>query len=134
MLKNNTLAIALAALLVGGVATAAFMNNRDKSATADVVPPASLATDANGDQIADDAGLPAGGKVEYADVVRVEPITKKEQLYAQVIGTEPVRETSTTSTPQPAPLVSNAATTSGPRNRSGKALGSIWRTRPERSK
>lgn len=101
MLKNNTLAIALAALLVGGVATAAFMNNRDKSVAAqDVVPPASLATDANGDQLADQTGIPAGGKVEYADVVRVEPITKKEQLYAQVIGTEPVRETSTTSTPR----------------------------------
>ena len=45
MLKNNTLALALAALLVGGVATAVFMNNRDKSVAAqDVVPPASLAT------------------------------------------------------------------------------------------
>jgi len=101
MLKNNTLAIALAALLVGGVATAAFMNNRDKSnGAADVMPPASLATDANGDQMADENGLPAGGKVEYADVVRVEPITEKEKLYAQVIGSEPVRETSTTSTPR----------------------------------
>jgi uncharacterized protein YcfJ len=100
MLKNNTLAIALAALLVGGVATAAFMNNRTKSDATDVLPPASLATDANGDQMADQTGIPAGGKVEYADVVRVEPITEKEKLYAQVIGSEPVRETSTTSTPR----------------------------------
>jgi uncharacterized protein YcfJ len=38
--------------------------------------------------------------VEYADVVNVKPITEKEPLYAQVIGTEPVRETSTTSTPR----------------------------------
>ena len=83
MLKNNTLAIALAALLVGGVATAAFMNNRGKA-----------------DVAADQTGIPAGGKVEYADVVRVEPITEKEKLYAQVIGSEPVRETSTTSTPR----------------------------------
>jgi uncharacterized protein YcfJ len=104
-MKNNTLAIALAALLVGGVATAAFMNNRAKSDVAAdaVVPPASLATDANaaaGDQAVDEAGIPASGKVEYADVVHVEPITKKEAQYAQVIGTEPVRETSTTSTPR----------------------------------
>jgi hypothetical protein len=28
-MKNNTLAIALGALLVGGVATAGFINNRD---------------------------------------------------------------------------------------------------------
>ena len=32
--------------------------------------------------------------------VNVEPITEKEKLYATVIGTEPVRETSTTSTPR----------------------------------
>jgi len=103
-MKNNTLAIALAALLVGGVATAAFMNNRGKSdATADVVaPPASLATTASitGDQPLDETGIPSSGRVEYADVVDVKPITKKEALYAQVIGTEPVKETSTTSTPR----------------------------------
>jgi uncharacterized protein YcfJ len=101
-MKNNTLAIALAALLVGGVATAAFMNNRGDKAATDVVPPASLATDAamGPDQAADETGLPASGRVEYADVVNVEPITKKEALYAQVIGTEPVRETSTTSSPR----------------------------------
>jgi len=105
MLKNNTLAIALAALLVGGVATAAFMNNRGKTDAASnaVIPPASLSTDAAaaaGDQPVDEAGVPASGKVEYADVVDVKPITKKETMYAQVIGTEPVKETSTTSTPR----------------------------------
>jgi len=106
MLKNNTLAIALAALLVGGVATAAFMNNRGKTDAASnaVIPPASLSTDAAAaaaaDQPVDEAGVPASGKVEYADVVDVKPITKKETMYAQVIGTEPVKETSTTSTPR----------------------------------
>jgi len=110
MLKNNTLAIALAALLVGGVATAAFMNNRGKTDAASnaaalnsVTPPASLSTDAAAaaaDQPVDEAGVPASGKVEYADVVDVKPITKKETMYAQVIGTEPVKETSTTSTPR----------------------------------
>ena len=103
MLKNNTLAIALAALLVGGVATAAFMNNRGKTEVAqDVLPPPSMTAnpaDLAGDQPLDEDGLPATGKVEYADVVNVEPIKKSEKLYAQVIGTEPIKETSTTSTP-----------------------------------
>lgn len=72
-MNNNTLAIALAALLVGGVAVAAFNNNRD------------------------DFGR---GGLEYATVLDVEPITEKQELYAQVIGAEPVRETSTTTTPR----------------------------------
>jgi uncharacterized protein YcfJ len=100
-MKNNTLAIALAALLVGGVATAAFMNNRAKPA--DVMAPSSLAADASiagADMALDGSAIPASGRVEYADVVNVKPITKKEALYAQVIGTEPVRETSTTSSPR----------------------------------
>src|SRR5688500_17002577 len=96
-MKNNTLAIALAALLVGGVATAAFMNNR---APADAQYAATPSLDANGDVRADDTGIPASGRVEYADVVHIDPITEKQELYAQVIGTEPVRETSTTSTPR----------------------------------
>ncbi|KGQ20409.1 putative membrane protein [Lysobacter dokdonensis DS-58] len=104
MLKNNTIAIAIAALLVGGVATAAFMNNRDKApVVADVQPSPSLAADpaaAGADQALDDTGVPASGKVEYADVVNVKPIKTSEKLYAQVIGTEPIKETSTTSTPR----------------------------------
>ena len=99
-MKNNTLAIALAALLVGGVATAAFMNNRAHTDAQPVSSTTPASLDAAGaDQAANDSALPASGRVEYADVVRVEPITEKERLYAQVIGTEPVRETSTTSTP-----------------------------------
>ena len=97
MLKNNTLAIALASLLVGGVAVAAFQNSRDARNTATV--PAADASLAAGDVAADNAAIPAGGHLQYAEVVNVEPITRKEQLFAQVIGTEPVRETSTTSTP-----------------------------------
>jgi len=72
-MNNNTLAIALAALLVGGVAVAAFNNNRD--------------------------GFGPGG-LEYASVVDVQPITEQQELYAQVIEVDPVRETSTTSTPR----------------------------------
>lgn len=102
-MKNNTLAIAIAALLVGGVATAAFMNNRAPSpadtaalAAVDTVPAADLATD---DRSADDNSIPGGG-LEYVDVIDVDAVTEKQALYATVIGSEPVRETSTTSTPR----------------------------------
>ena len=102
-MKNNTLAIALAALLVGGVATAAFMNNRapgDAAITAPANSTPALGLDAGADLQADDSAIPASGRVEYAQVVDIDPITEQQQLYAQVIGTEPVRETSTTSTPR----------------------------------
>ena len=95
-MKNNTLAIALAALLVGGVAVAAFQNSRDSRTSFDTAADPALAA---GDVAANDGAIPASGRVEYAQVVKVDPITEKQQLYAQVIGTEPVRETSTTSTP-----------------------------------
>lgn len=128
-MKNNTLAIALAALLVGGVAVAAFQNTRDNSpapavnvdashapraagaiaaadgssgdaAIGDVVAGDAVPGDAvPGDVPANDAGIPAAGRLEYAQVLKVDPITEKQKLFAQVIGSEPVRETSTTSTP-----------------------------------
>ena len=94
-MKSNTLAIALASLLVGGVAVAAFQNNRDNDRSDFVQNDAALAGDA-----AMDGAIPSGGRLEYAQVVDVEPITEKQALYAQVIGTEPVRESSTTSTPR----------------------------------
>ncbi|MFC7300967.1 glycine zipper 2TM domain-containing protein [Cognatiluteimonas weifangensis] len=94
-MKNNTLAIALAALLVGGVAVAAFQNNRASAPEA-----AADAGLAAGDVAAADGSIPASGRLEYAQVIKVDPVTEKQELYAQVIGTEPVRETSTTSTPR----------------------------------
>lgn len=101
MLKNNTLVVALAALLVGGVATAAFMNNRASRDAGDAaaVPEQAAGLGAGADLAADDS-IPAGGRLEYAEVVRVQPVTEKQPLYATVIGTEPVRETSTTTTPR----------------------------------
>jgi uncharacterized protein YcfJ len=78
-MKNNTLAIALAALLVGGVAVAAFQNGRNDSDVATT----------------DDAG-----QLEYAQVVNVQPITEKRDLFATVIGSEAVRETTTSSSPR----------------------------------
>ena len=89
-MKNNTLAIALAALLVGGVATAGFINNRAETP----------GTDAFAEPLALNGALPTSGRVEYAEVIDVQPVTEREPLYATVIGSEPLRESSTTSTPQ----------------------------------
>lgn len=111
-MKSNTLAIALASLLVGGVAVAAFQNNRENTpqfvAAAGTENDYALGLNENGhsDPRLDDAGrvgdndIPARGRLEYANVVDIDPITEKQQLYAQVIGTDPIRETSTTSTPR----------------------------------
>lgn len=95
-MKNNTLAIALAALLVGGVATAGFMNNRSEAPMAGV----DARADAFGEPLPLDGAVPASGRLEYAEVLDVQPVTEREQLYATVIGSEPLRESSTTSTPQ----------------------------------
>ncbi|HSD16859.1 MAG TPA: glycine zipper 2TM domain-containing protein [Thermomonas sp.] len=89
-MKNNTLAIALGALLVGGVATAGFMNNNDRG---------------SGQPTAvDDVGLAVDGPAQrglaYADVVDVQPVIERAERYATVIGTDPVRESSSTTTPQ----------------------------------
>jgi len=97
-MKNNTLAVALAALLVGGVATAGYMNNRDRSQMPDAM--GAQYMDARGEPLPIDGAVPASGRLEYAQVVGVEPVTQREQMYATVIGSEPVRESSTTSSPQ----------------------------------
>lgn len=90
-MKNNTLAIALASLLVGGVAVAAFQNNRQPQ------PYEEVSAEAESDGF---AFFGSGDGLEYAQVVAVEPVTRPTTLYATVIGTEPVRETVTTSTPR----------------------------------
>jgi uncharacterized protein YcfJ len=92
-MKSNTLAIALAALLVGGVAVAAFQNNH---------------RDANGfytgegadAELALAADAARGDGLEYAQVLDVSPVNESRERYATVIGTEPVRETSTTTVPR----------------------------------
>ncbi|HIE0126879.1 TPA: glycine zipper 2TM domain-containing protein [Stenotrophomonas maltophilia] len=102
---TTTVLVAAGALLVGGIATAAFMKSGDKSP--DSISAATpngesrlvdgSATDdgARGDKL--DPSAPRG--LEYADVLKVDPITEKQKAYATVIGTDPVRETSTTQTP-----------------------------------
>ncbi len=111
-MKSNTLAIALASLLVGGVAVAAFQNNREEQpdfvAAAGTENDYALGLTQNGrrDPRLDDESrvadndIPARGRLEYASVIDIDPVTEKQQLYAQVIGTDPIRETSTTSTPR----------------------------------
>jgi len=100
---TTTVLVAAGALLVGGIATAAFMKSGDKSPELSAGNPSESrlvdgnATDdgARGDAL--DASAPRG--LEYADVLKVDPITEKQKAYATVIGTDPVRETSTTQTP-----------------------------------
>ena len=91
-MKGNTLAIALASLLVGGVAVGAYHNSRDAAPRSDLAAQdAALAVDAvTGEPI--DAPADA---LEYADVLAVQPVTESGQIYATVLGTEPVRETMT---------------------------------------
>ena len=100
-MNKSTLAIAIAALLVGGVAVAAFQHMRQPETAAGAT---ALASPSSLDVAADvpaaeDTSIPASPQAEYADVVGVKPVTSKQQMYATVIGTDPVRESSTTSTP-----------------------------------
>ena len=84
MSKQNTLAVALASLLVGGVAVGAYHNSRDSGPQPDV------ATEEAAE----------AGRLDYATVVAVAPVTEKADLFATVIGVEPVRETTTSTTPR----------------------------------
>lgn len=97
-MKNNTIAIALAAMLVGGVATAGYMNNRPD--TGNSVYPERMALAEGDARMAYDNALATPGQLEYAQVVGVEPVIESEPMYATVIGTEPIRESSTTNNPQ----------------------------------
>lgn len=99
-MNKNMLAVALASLLVGGVAVAAYHSFAGKGeASLDAGTPGitGLAGDASGD--ATDTAIDPG-RIDYAEVVNVDPVKEEEKLYATVIGTDPVRETSTTSTPR----------------------------------
>ena len=103
-MNKNMLAVALASLLVGGVAVAAYNSFRgnDTPQTAfSTAPNGQLATNLTGDLATNGAiNTQKVGRVEYADVLSVKPINEKQKLYATVIGTDPVRETSTTSSPR----------------------------------
>ena len=97
-MNKNLIAVALASLLVGGVAVAAYQSFQGDAQDNALLNPteAELAAGLDGD-LAADGSIPG---VEFADVIDVDPVTEKQELYATVIGTDPVRETSTTSTPR----------------------------------
>ncbi len=108
-MNRNMLAVAVAALLVGGVAVAAY-NSFDRPAsqgiTASDLAPVDRnvnAFDSAGDHAADGLIAPVGAAatgLDYADVVGIDEVTQKEAMYATVTGVDPVRETSTVSTPR----------------------------------
>lgn len=94
-LNKQLLAVAIGSLLVGGIAVAAYMGNRDADASTksladatEEVPPYADAPD--GRRAASD--IP-GPSLEYAEVTSVVPVTRSEQRYATVIGTAPITET-----------------------------------------
>ncbi|MFP7721471.1 glycine zipper 2TM domain-containing protein [Lysobacter sp. A3-1-A15] len=100
-MNKNMLAVALASVLVGGVAVAAYNSFTDGGDDR----PDGVATAAELGALGLDAGmdLPAGeamDDIEYADVVNVKPVSEKQALYATVIGTDPISETSTVSSPR----------------------------------
>ena len=103
-MKSNTTTILIAtgALLFGGIATAAYMNNSDKPAgfvNATTGEPISGADSALDDSASLDNQI-APNTLQYADVVKVDPVTSKDKVYATVIGSEAVRETTTVNTPR----------------------------------
>ena len=106
MKQATTVLIAVGALLAGGIATAAFMNNRNAQPEPVVAPATApeptpeLAADDAPAADADQVELEAAPLLQYAQIVKVDPVTQRERLYATVIGTEPVRETTHTTVPK----------------------------------
>ena len=98
-MNKSMLAVALASLLVGGIAVAAYQSftgdDRGDAAALAAGSGSPLEDAASGDDLSLETG-----RVDFAEVVAVEPVTEKQKLYAAVVGTDPVRETSTTSTPR----------------------------------
>lgn len=111
-MDKNILAVALGSMLLGGVAVAAYTSlNRDDARAFQPVRAAQPAVGASSldastsaqAQIAPTAPQLAAvdaPRMEYADVVDVDPVRKSSPRYATVIDVDPVRETSTTSTPR----------------------------------
>jgi uncharacterized protein YcfJ len=109
-MDKNIIAVAVASMLVGGVAVAAYDSFRTPSpGTSSLVTAAPAASTMQGAPLdvartnLIDAGVaaqPETPRIEYADIVEVDPVREQRPLYATVIATDPVRETSTTSVPR----------------------------------
>lgn len=96
--NSNTIAIAVASLLVGGVAMATYQNNRDDAPGETAGSAAmSLADDSKHGPL--DNAVSARG-LDYAPVLAVRPVTESQPVYARVLSVDPIRETSTTSAPR----------------------------------
>jgi uncharacterized protein YcfJ len=130
-MKNlTTILIAVGAVLVGGVATAAYMNHRNASSAAPVAADGELAAPAS---VAAAGDAASGnqidqGALQYADVVKVVPVTAKQQVYATVIGSQPVTQTSTTTTPHEVcqdVAVTTQAPRKDPHSIAGTAVGAV---------
>ncbi|MFD0726010.1 glycine zipper 2TM domain-containing protein [Lysobacter brunescens] len=94
-LNRQLLAVAIGSLLVGGIAVAAYMGNRDTDAPTRAMSDATDAAQQYDDTV--DGGRAASDipepRLEYAEVTSVVPVTRSEQRYATVIGTAPITET-----------------------------------------
>ena len=89
--KNNLLLVAGGALLVGGIATAAFMAGRSGSPAAGRT--GDMALVADGSDLATGLDVPAGARIDQADVVAVEPVRKTHQVTATVLESKAVQQT-----------------------------------------
>ena len=102
--NTTTILIATGALLFGGIATAAYMDSREPAAPVDALIGADGTASALDDSALDDSAYLdssiEANALEYAEVLRVDPVVDGSRIYATVIGTEPVRETSTVVTPR----------------------------------
>lgn len=109
-MNKNMIAVAVAALLVGGVAVAAY-NSFDRPASQSVTADSLAPVDGNVDAMAfTDDSAPGGAiaplepaqtaQLDYADVVEIDEVKQTEARYATVTGVDAVRKTNTVSTPR----------------------------------
>src|SRR3546814_12447320 len=102
LMNKNTIAIAIAALLVGGVSVAAFQQARGPDTADAAIGPGGL----DGPGLAPDAAapfdnsIPDGGRVAYANVVAVAPNTETAEIYAPVHSPNTFRENAHTPHPR----------------------------------
>ena len=102
-MKNNTIAIAIAALLVGGVSVAAFQSARSPDNASNLQSQYVTANNAGETSLVDRAesnALNGPRGLAYADVIGVKPVTEKSTAYATVVNAEPIKETTTSTTPR----------------------------------
>lgn len=106
-MNKQMIAVAVASMLVGGVAVAAY----DSISGNDAAPVAPGVAHPMATSLVDSRPMPAnidvvrtaeleGNRTQYADVIDVDPVRESRKLYATVLGSEPVRETSTVSSPR----------------------------------